>query len=136
MHITIALLAAAISLTSATPHANHAHKHLHIPKRDATDVAIVPGPTIIAYVLNGSPISEEDVQQGIANGTLVWADGGLKHHKPAHHHAPPPPAPSPESSAAPTYSKPAPTSSAEPAPTYSSAPPPPSSGGDNGDDGR
>ena len=126
MKITIALLTAAISAAAA----NHHHQHLHQLKRDATKVAVVPGPTVVAYVLNGEPISEEEVQQGIANGTLVWADGGLK--KPHHHHHPVPVSPEPEPT---TYSAPpAPeytsTTWSSPSPSPSPEPAPSSSGGD------
>lgn len=74
--VSLALLTAAVSVAAAQPHAAHRHAHLH--KRDATEVAWVPGPTVVAYVLNGQPISEEDVKQGIANGTLVWSNGSIE----------------------------------------------------------
>ncbi|KAI9767815.1 MAG: hypothetical protein M1840_005496 [Geoglossum simile] len=74
----IALLATAGSIVAAQPHGHH-HLHRHIEKRSpVVDVVTVPGPTVIAYVLNdGTPISEEDVTEGIKNGTLVWAKGSL-----------------------------------------------------------
>ncbi|KAK5170411.1 Beta-glucosidase (SUN) [Saxophila tyrrhenica] len=76
MKVTIALLTAAVSVATAVPHVGHNHQHLH--KRDVTtDVEIVPGPTVVAYILDGESISADEVQQGIANGTLVWANGGL-----------------------------------------------------------
>ncbi|KAK5114164.1 hypothetical protein LTR62_002734 [Meristemomyces frigidus] len=77
MKITVSLLTAAVVVAAAQPH-NHAHGHAH-EKRDAvygSTMVVVPGPTVIAYVLNGSPIPEQDVKNGIADGTLVWASGG------------------------------------------------------------
>lgn len=71
--VSLALLTAAVSV-AAQPHADHHHAHLH--KRDATEVAWIP-PTVIAYVLNGQPNSEE-VNQGIANGTVVRSSGGVE----------------------------------------------------------
>ena len=117
MKLTLALLTAAVTVSASNLHAHHNHQHLH--KKDATEVTTVPGPTVIAYVLNGEPISEQDVQQGIANGTLVFVDGSL------HHHRPKPPAPTTTSTswtseatttsaAAPTYSSPAPSPSPSP----------------------
>lgn len=77
MKITITLLTAAAVVAAAQPAHRHAHGHLHPEKRwDEPNVVVVPGPTMIAYVLNGQPISEQEVQEGIANGTLVWAAGG------------------------------------------------------------
>lgn len=80
MKYTIALLCGAVVVAAAQPH-RHAHQHLHEDKREAApnpvaDVVVVAGPTEIAYVLNGETISEADVQEGIKNGTLVWAPGG------------------------------------------------------------
>jgi SUN family beta-glucosidase len=74
----IALLATAGSIVAAQPH-RHQHFHRHVEKRSpVVDVVTVPGPTVIAYVLDdGTPISEDDVQEGIKNGTLVWATGSL-----------------------------------------------------------
>ena len=125
MKVTIALLTAAVSLTVATPHANHRHQHMH--KRDATDMAVVPGPTVIAYVLNGQPISEAEVQQGIANGTLVWANGGLRVESSSV--APPPSSQPAPTYSAPAYSAPAPASSSPPQYSSPSPPPPSNTGG-------
>lgn len=103
--VSLALLTAAVSVAAAQPHAAHRHAHLH--KRDATEVAWIPGPTVVAYVLNGQPISEAEVQQGIANGTLVWSNGSIE---PASEVASPPAATStPSVPSAPwAYSSPAP----------------------------
>ncbi|KAF2689137.1 glycoside hydrolase family 132 protein [Lentithecium fluviatile CBS 122367] len=60
----------------------HAHRHAHrvVAKRESDAAAVyVPGPvqTIVVYELNGHPISEEEVRQGIANGTLAWGNHGI-----------------------------------------------------------
>ncbi|KAI9784607.1 MAG: hypothetical protein M1839_001829 [Geoglossum umbratile] len=74
----VALLATAGSIVAAQPH-RHQHLHRHVEKRSpVVDVVTVPGPTVITYVLeNGDPISEDDVVEGIKNGSLVWAKGSL-----------------------------------------------------------
>lgn len=66
-------LAAAGSLVAAEQH-HHAHRHHHKREPNAVTVA-VPGPTVIAYQLDGKEISAEEACQGIADGTLKWADG-------------------------------------------------------------
>ncbi|TKA74195.1 hypothetical protein B0A55_05139 [Friedmanniomyces simplex] len=85
MKHTISLLSAAIAVVAAVPH-QHKHQHAHEKRQwdqgqgsqDVTNVdyAVVPGPTVMVYVLNGQPITEDEVRQGIANGTLVWENGG------------------------------------------------------------
>jgi hypothetical protein len=75
MKFTIALLTAAVAVSASQQH-QHAHQHLH-EKRDPTPAApYVAEATEIVYVLNGKLISEDDVERGIKNGTLVWADNG------------------------------------------------------------
>ncbi|KAL1964416.1 hypothetical protein VTN77DRAFT_6974 [Rasamsonia byssochlamydoides] len=66
-------LAAAGSLVAAEQH-HHAHRHHHKREPNAVTVA-VPGPTVIAYQLDGKEISAQEACQGIADGTLKWADG-------------------------------------------------------------
>ncbi|KAK4546790.1 hypothetical protein LTR36_001522 [Oleoguttula mirabilis] len=79
MKYAITLLTAAVAVAAAQPH-RHGHPHLHEAREampnPVADVVVVPGPTEIAYVLNGMTISEADVQEGIKNGTLVWENGG------------------------------------------------------------
>ena len=78
MKAAVALLGAAISCVAAVPHNHIHHQHLHYHEKrvpDATDVAVAPGPTHVVYVLNGEPISKSEVNEGIKNGTLVWASG-------------------------------------------------------------
>ena len=67
-------LATAGSIVAAQPHRHH---HRHADKRSPaeTEVVSVPGPTVVAYELNGQTISQADVCGGIANGTLEWASG-------------------------------------------------------------
>ena len=112
MKVTAALLTAAVTVAASSPH-RHNHQHLH--KKDATETAVVPGPTIIAYVLNGEPISAEEVQQGIANGTLVFIHGAPQ--IAASYSAAP--SSSSSSSSSPAWSAPPDTSSTAP-PAYSS----------------
>lgn len=72
------LLIAAVASAVAQPH-RHEHRHLH-EKRDPSPVAnvvSVPGPTVVVYELNGQAISEQDVEEGIRNGTLVWEGNGF-----------------------------------------------------------
>lgn len=79
MKLTLALLSAAATVAVAQPHVGHHHQHHHLKRDDVvTNVEVVPGPTIVAYVLDGEPISAEEVQEGIANGTLTYAKGSLE----------------------------------------------------------
>lgn len=76
-HAIIALVGA-VAVSAAKPH-NHGHQHVHHARRDeaekvATEYA--PGPTVVVYELNGSFITDEEVQQGLKNGTLVLASDG------------------------------------------------------------
>lgn len=76
MKLSVALLSAAVTLSAAQP---HRHQHLHLEKRVPNPVAgwaTAPGPTKIVYMLNGQTISEDDVQQGIQNGTYILANHG------------------------------------------------------------
>ena len=163
MKVTVSLLSAAVVVAAAQPH-RHGHQHAH-EKREAQGpqggqdwqwsqtMDIVAGPTVTVYMLNGQPISEADVMQGIKNGTLVWANGGVaeastvvssssEYVAPTSSSSPvsiattsslapaytpqSTPASSSASSEAPSSSS-APASSAPPAPAYSSPAPSPSS---------
>ncbi|KAL8846827.1 MAG: hypothetical protein Q9221_008113 [Calogaya cf. arnoldii] len=67
-----------LACTAASPsNHHHRHHHLDVAKRTTEHVKIVtvPGPTVIAYKLNGKLIQENEVCQGLQNGTLKWADG-------------------------------------------------------------
>ncbi|TVY52254.1 Secreted beta-glucosidase sun1 [Lachnellula cervina] len=74
----IALLSAA-SIAVAQPH-NHAHHHHErrgspVEGRDAVATVKVPGAIETVFVLNGTPISGDDVQAGIASGKYVLVNG-------------------------------------------------------------
>lgn len=78
-HITT-IAALAVS-TVAKPH-QLMHRHVlgHAKRGPRPDnVAYVPAATVtsIIYWLDGYSISEEEVRQGIANGTLLWGDDGV-----------------------------------------------------------
>ena len=66
-------LGTAGSIVAAQPHKHH---HRHADKRFPadTEVVSVPGPTVVAYELNGQTISQDEVCNGIANGSLKWAN--------------------------------------------------------------
>ncbi|KAF2757703.1 SUN-domain-containing protein [Pseudovirgaria hyperparasitica] len=67
MKYSTAILLTVAGFACATPHAHqHQHRHHHV-KKTVKDV------TKIVYELNGLTIPESEVMQGIANGTLVWA---------------------------------------------------------------
>lgn len=73
---SVALTAASATVALAQPH-NHGHRHFH--KHEARDVSTVtswaPGPTEYAYMLNGQPISAEEVCSGIEDNELKFVDG-------------------------------------------------------------
>ena len=66
-------LASAGSLVNASP-APHQHGHAHVDKR-TVKIVDVPGPTVVAYELNGKFIDQSEVCEGIEAGTLKFADG-------------------------------------------------------------
>ncbi|KAF9739784.1 hypothetical protein PMIN06_007167 [Paraphaeosphaeria minitans] len=73
------VLATAAVTALAKPHGHvQAHRHAAVARRAATAV-YVPGPveTVVIYELNGHSISEEEVRNGIANGTLTWGEDGI-----------------------------------------------------------
>lgn len=76
--ITVVTVIAA-SLAAASPHKRR-HQHHQHHQRAAAPVAQPddPSATVIVYELNGKQISQSDVDQGIKNGTLVFANGGLQ----------------------------------------------------------
>ncbi|KAJ4351637.1 Protein BZZ1 [Didymosphaeria variabile] len=92
MRYSTVVIAAAAATALAKPH-GHAHHHAAVAKR--ADAAVyVPGPveTVVIYELNGHSISEEDVRNGIANGTLTWGEDGSLSSSAAVAPTPPPPA--------------------------------------------
>lgn len=152
MKLSIALLQAAVVVSAAQQAHHHGHQHLHQEKREPQAPAgyeSVDVPTQVVYVLNGHPISETEVQQGINNGTLVFADGSLSDAPPSYEEPPPSYGPPPSSSSSSTStststsssstssssssstristSTPAPTTSvSKPTPTPKASTPPPS----------
>lgn len=136
MKLSIALLSAALAISHAQPHRHHGHQHLHKAKREqvpkpveyaagspnpaeyptepnAAEDAPGPGPTEIVYVLNGELIPEDDVQQGIKNGSLIFAGGQLSSADPPTYEAPSTQAPT----GPPAYVAPTPTPSPKPVKT-------------------
>lgn len=76
----ITTLAAVVVVVAAKPH-HYMHRRAHdAAKRNARadSVVYVPAATVtsIVYWLDGHSITEEDVRQGIANGTLMWGEDG------------------------------------------------------------
>lgn len=73
MKITsVAVVLATAGIATADLHARHAHFHHH--KRDAVTAA-APQPTVLVYELGGQVIPAEQACNGIANGSLKWANG-------------------------------------------------------------
>lgn len=65
---------------NAKPHI-HRHRHLRDSigrRQDFSETIYEPGPveTVTVWMLNGQAISEDEVRQGIDNGTLVWDEDG------------------------------------------------------------
>lgn len=75
-------LAIARSVVIASPAVLHDHRHAHAVKRAlvVTKIVDVPGPTVIAYELNGKLVDRQKVCKGIEEGTLLWADGNNVDH--------------------------------------------------------
>lgn len=120
------LLATAGSFVAASP-SGHRHQHKHAEKRnpDHTKVIEVPGPTVVAYELNGQLIQESEVCDGIQAGKLKWAGGAQagtdvcsKSSQPVATSTPAPVVPSPSSVVAPVEAYQQPTSSASPTATF------------------
>ena len=66
------------SVVAASPAVHKHHRHAsHIKERSPDDVNTVnvPGPTIVAYELNGHSVDKDEVCKGINDGSLQWADG-------------------------------------------------------------
>jgi hypothetical protein len=77
-HAIIAIVGAT-AVSAAQPAHQHGHQHMHHAKRQPADsvaVEYAPGPTVVVYELNGRMITEDEVQQGLKNGTLVLASDG------------------------------------------------------------
>ncbi|KAL8720558.1 MAG: hypothetical protein Q9225_002604 [Loekoesia sp. 1 TL-2023] len=73
----VTTFAAAGTLAAASPsYHHHRHRHFDNDKRSPdVKVVTVPGPTVVAYKLNDKLIQQNEVCEGLENGTLRWADG-------------------------------------------------------------
>jgi len=72
--ITLTLATAgSLAVAAATP-LHHQHHPGHLDRR-AIKVVDVPGPTKIAYELNGQKVDQVEVCNGIKDGSLKWAEG-------------------------------------------------------------
>lgn len=73
-------ICATIAVVTAKP-PSHPHLRAHAIMRDARPEHVVYVPaaieTVVKYVLDGHEITEEEVRQGIANGTLIWGNDGV-----------------------------------------------------------
>jgi hypothetical protein len=73
--------AALAAVTAATPHPRmhhrHAQAHAHGLAKRRMEYAPAATETEIVYWLDDHAISEDEVRQGIANGTLTWGDDGV-----------------------------------------------------------
>lgn len=68
------VVAATVGLASAQPH-NHAHAHQRMHLQHERNAA--PEPVeVTVFELNGRVISEQEVKEGLRNGTLVYAKDG------------------------------------------------------------
>jgi hypothetical protein len=79
MKLPVVILTAVVANALAQPH-HHAHRHNQVVKRGPSETGVyVPAPiaTVVVYELNGHSIGEDEVRQGITNGTLAWGDDGV-----------------------------------------------------------
>ena len=70
-------LVTAGSLVAASPISHKHHKHserLEARSPDNVKTVSVPGPTVVAYELNGQLVDKEEVCAGIKNGSLKWSE--------------------------------------------------------------
>ncbi|KAF2502352.1 SUN-domain-containing protein [Lophium mytilinum] len=54
----------------------HRHRHRHAPNALLNREANPDVVTVVVYMLDGVKITEEECQEGIKNGTLIWGDDG------------------------------------------------------------
>ena len=75
--IAVAATAGSLGAASPSPHRHHQHKHA-AEKRSPSHVKVVnvPGPTVMAYELNGKIVPQSEVCDGIKSGKLKWANDG------------------------------------------------------------
>ena len=68
-------LVTAGATAGASPTPNHNHQHLHAVRRSAIFKTVdIPGPTVVAFILNGKIVGQNEVCEGINNGNLQWED--------------------------------------------------------------
>ena len=68
---------ALVAVTAAKPHHLHRRVHAHGPAKRGTIFVPAAVETEIVYWLDDHEISEEEVNQGITNGTLMWGNDGV-----------------------------------------------------------
>lgn len=74
-NVLTCVTAGAIVSASPTVHKHHRHAaHLQERSPDRVQTINVPGPTIIAYEMNGQQMTEGDVCKGIEDGSLKFAN--------------------------------------------------------------
>lgn len=73
MRLILPALAAILGTAVAHSHAHHRHAHVHAKKDIITKEVSV---TVLECWLEGHAITEQACREGIANGTLRWADDG------------------------------------------------------------
>ncbi|KAL9596946.1 MAG: hypothetical protein Q9219_005457 [cf. Caloplaca sp. 3 TL-2023] len=72
----VTALAAAGTLAAASPsYHHHRHRHLDNDKRSPETKIVTVPTTVVAYKLGDKLIQQDEVCEGLANGTLKWADG-------------------------------------------------------------
>ena len=68
-------LVTAGAIAGASPTPSHNHQHLHAVRRSAVYKTVdIAGPTVVAFVLNGKIVSQNEVCEGINHGNLQWDD--------------------------------------------------------------
>ena len=68
--------AGSVVAASPTVHKHHRHaSHIEGRSPDNVNTVNVPGPTIVAYEMNGHPMDQDEVCKGINDGSLKWAGG-------------------------------------------------------------
>ncbi|KAL8733870.1 MAG: hypothetical protein Q9166_001858 [cf. Caloplaca sp. 2 TL-2023] len=73
---SLAAVGALAGAAASPSYHHHRHHHLDNEKRSPNvKIVTVPGPTVFAYKLNGKLIQQNEVCEGLQNGTLKWADG-------------------------------------------------------------
>ena len=72
------LVVMAGTIAGASPTPIHNHQHLHPVKRvvevTGTKFVEVPGPTVVAFVLDGKIVGQNEVCKGISDGNLLFKD--------------------------------------------------------------